>query len=474
MSKATAKKGGKDNKANPKEQEAKDAANKVTDIYPDDVKFQLRKEVKVLRQTIEDEERMLNFYQQEREKINYDWIIAKKELEDLKSEVINKDREIEDLRENQMMTINLYKQRVKHLLFENQDNQTALKKDVEVTLKQREDEHRYKERELKFDNRTAKVQVKEQEINHVEYTFALMSDFDRKQTELRQDFERRAKDVKDKYDLKMKKLRTEMEEARAHKIRQIEERKDLSIKELTTDHTTKYHNIKSYYADITATNLDLIKQLKAQITEDEKRDEHDKKVLAQIEGEQKKLQDALKAVNDEIKALAEEQKDYEKLQEEKERIKAEIENAEMRFRKLEFEYEVKLQQLKYLERERDALSEKFNEAIYDIQSKTGLKNLILEKQVAFIEENLEVKDLQLNQILQQAPNLDPNVQGQIMRAIEEVEASKNDMIGELQRELQQIRKAHTHMVKAYEAKLQEFVIPVEELGFDPLVPTSTE
>ena len=61
-----------------------------------------------------------------------------------------------------------------------------MKKDVEVTLKQREDDHRYKERELKFDNRTAKVQVKEQEINHVEYTFALMSDFDRKQTELRQ------------------------------------------------------------------------------------------------------------------------------------------------------------------------------------------------------------------------------------------------------------------------------------------------
>jgi growth arrest-specific protein 8 len=48
------------------------------------------------------------------------------------------------------------------------------------------------------------------------------------------------------------------------------------------------------------------------------------------------------------------------------------------------------------------------------------------------------------------------------------------LINELQRELQQIRKAHTHMVKAYEAKLAEFVIPVEELGFDPLVPTNTE
>ena len=155
----------------------------------------------MLRTSVEDEERMLNFYQQEREKINYDWIIAKKENEDLKSEIINKEREIEDLKENHMMTINIYKQkqiqfpwkiiskkffRVKHLLFENQDNQTNLKKDVEVTLKQREDEHRYKERELKFDNRTAKVQVKEQEMNHVEYTFALTSDFNRKQTELRQ------------------------------------------------------------------------------------------------------------------------------------------------------------------------------------------------------------------------------------------------------------------------------------------------
>jgi len=48
------------------------------------------------------------------------------------------------------------------------------------------------------------------------------------------------------------------------------------------------------------------------------------------------------------------------------------------------------------------------------------------------------------------------------------------MIVELQLQLQQIRKAHSHMVKAYEGKLSEFVIPVEELGFDPLVPTNTD
>jgi hypothetical protein len=40
-----------------------------------------------------------------------DWIVTKKELEDLKGEVINKEREVEDLKENHIMTINLYKQR---------------------------------------------------------------------------------------------------------------------------------------------------------------------------------------------------------------------------------------------------------------------------------------------------------------------------------------------------------------------------
>jgi hypothetical protein len=104
---------------------------------------------------------------------------------------------------------------------------------------------------------------------------------------------------------------------------------------------------------------------------------------------------------------------------------------------------------------------------------------LLEKQVSYIKDNIEIKELQIGQ-------LDPNlvgiffftvslmILGEINRTIDEAENAKNELINELQTELQQIRKAHTHMVKAYEAKLAEFVIPVEELGFDPLVPTNTD
>ena len=91
--------------------EAENKAKAVTDIDGEEFKFQLRKELRTLKKIIEEEDKLLAFYQQEREKINYNWIISKKELDDKKSELINKEREIQDLKENHFMTLNLYKQK---------------------------------------------------------------------------------------------------------------------------------------------------------------------------------------------------------------------------------------------------------------------------------------------------------------------------------------------------------------------------
>ena len=103
----------------------------------------------------------------------------------------------------------------------------------------------------------------------------------------------------------------------------------------------------------------------------------------------------------------------------------------------------------------------------------------MEKQIQAISENIEIKDLELNQVLKSL-NIDPEQLGTffnsvgITKTLEEVEELKNQQISELESKLLQIRKAHSHMVKAYEGKLSEYVIPVEELGFDPLVPNNVD
>jgi hypothetical protein len=57
----------------------------------------------------------------------------------------------------------------------------------------------------------------------------------------------------------MAKLRQEMETYRKKVIADLEARKDQKIKQLTKEHSQKYSDIKTYYTEITATNLDLIK-----------------------------------------------------------------------------------------------------------------------------------------------------------------------------------------------------------------------
>ena len=135
------------------------------------------------------------------------------------------------------------------------------------------------------------------------------------------------------------------------------------------------------------------------------------------------------------------------------------------------EYEVKLQQYQYLEAEKKQLFEEFHKIVYELHQKTGLRNLVLEKKLETIQESLETKDAQINQILATA-RIDPQAMGMIRSTLEEVEQLKNDAIREIQTELKKIREAHSNMVKTYEGKLSEFGIPVEELGFDPLVPAN--
>ncbi len=56
--------------------------------------------------------------------------------------------------------------------------------------------------------------------------------------------------------------------------------------------------------------------------------------------------------------------------------------------------------------------------------------------------------------------------------MEEVDLMKTETINQLEEELKRIKETHANMIKTYEAKLAEFGIPVEEIGFEPLLPVN--
>merc|ERR1712002_255700 len=119
--------------------------------------------VKRLREELEREREERNYFQLERDKVNTFWEITKRQLEEKRAELRNKDREMEDAEEKHQIEIKVYKQKVKHLLYEHQNNISELKAESTVALKLAQDEHRMAQSDLLKDKRSLKVNLKEQE-----------------------------------------------------------------------------------------------------------------------------------------------------------------------------------------------------------------------------------------------------------------------------------------------------------------------
>lgn len=153
------------------------------------------------------------------------------------------------------MEIKVYKSRVKHLLYEHQNESTAVKTDAKASLKISQDGHRAEESQLKKDKRSLKVELKETEICHDDYLKTLKQEQDHKITELRQVFERKAKELQLKYERQSRTLREQLEAQRKVETQRIEHRKDSHIDELMKNHERAFGEIKNYYNDITHNNL---------------------------------------------------------------------------------------------------------------------------------------------------------------------------------------------------------------------------
>ena len=90
---------------------------------------QLQEHVQRLREELDREREERNFFQLERDKVNAFWEISKKQLDEVKATIRVKERELEDAEERHQVEIKVYKQKVKHLLYEHQSNVTELKQE---------------------------------------------------------------------------------------------------------------------------------------------------------------------------------------------------------------------------------------------------------------------------------------------------------------------------------------------------------
>ncbi|KAF1784287.1 S-adenosyl-L-methionine-dependent methyltransferase [Phytophthora cactorum] len=436
-------------------------------------RLELVKQAKALLELTRKEEQAFNEFQQQREKINYFWIVEKKNFEDRKAELRNKERERQDLEEKHQVEIKVYKQRVKHLLYEHQNEITKLKKEMEQSLKLSQDDYRGNERELKTDKRRLKFDLKEIELSHQDYLKSLKQEQDRRITVLRQEFERHAKELQQKYERKRKAFRDDLEARRKQDTQKIEERKNLHIAQLMTAHEKAFGEIKNYYNDITHNNLDLIKSLKEEVSEMKKKEAQDEKLMFEISQENKRMSEPLKRALLDVEKLRKNICVYQEEKVELRTAKAQLLVLEQEYATLSWEFEVLQQRAAQVARELEELTTQFHSSIYDVQQKAGLKNLLLEKKMGALTLQLEQKDAELNEVLLHA-KLDPAIVDRVKGRLEDIMANKAEDLRELEAEMAQVRKLQQELVTAMQLKMSEYGLPLDELGFMPQTRSAVE
>lgn len=393
-------------------------------------------ELKKIRDELKLEKEERNFFQQERDRINTFWEITKQELDRQKAELLNKDREIEEIEEKHQVEIKVYKQKVKHLLYEYQNNVSHLQLDSEKALQLEREEYMHREQDLKKDKNSLKSELREFELAHEDLIKTLKQKHDDEITKMRLEFENKIKELHVKYEKKMKISREELEIKRKNEIHEIEERKNGQINTLMKNHDKAFTEIKNYYNDITLNNLALINSLKEQVEEMKKKEERNEKIMAEVMSENKRLSEPLHAALNECEVLKKQVQNYEKDKMALRNTKGRLKMVEEQFKDLEWEHEVLKQRFSQVEKERDEIKAKFVEKLVSIQQKTGLKSMILEKKVQTLKSDLEKKEALLK--------VDASVTSQedkmkARKDLEQLIDSKNSEIKKLQIQIAQIR-----------------------------------
>jgi hypothetical protein len=264
----------------------------------------------------------------------------------------------------------------------------------------------------------------------------------------------------------MRQVRSDAELKRKNEIHEIEERKNAHINDLIRKHDAAFQEMKAYYNDITANNLELIKSLKEQLEEMKKKESSDQKLMLEVTMENKRLTEPLQKAQKEVQQLRHELQNYAKDKESLQASKARIKNLEADLKSLRWEHEVLEQRFAKVQQERDELYDKFVASIFEVQQKSGLKNAVLEKKLETLNHELETRELQLSQLVATV-NLDPEDAATITKRAQELMEEKDAKLLDQTQELTRLRKANADLIRVYEAKLGEYGIPTEDLGFQP-------
>jgi len=427
----------------------------------------LKNMINTFRDRLTDLKSKRNYAQEERDLIEHLYLNTRKEIDEAGVKITNQESEAEQLEENHRVEVKVYLQKVKHLEYDQRITNKRINLEADKTLAAEDDYHEKRLRGMKDDKHKSKKEHHENEYEQ---------QTDVRQQQVQQDktlkkqagyYDAKIENQINNYEELLRKLKAELELKIKVEIHEIEERKNQHINDLMRNHDAAFAELKSYYNDITKENLTVIKGQKQDIENLQASLLTNSKQITEIKAKNKQAEGPLKQnrkLRDDMKyALRQHAKDQMSLA----NLKLKITSLRDRIRKLEREQEEIDARFANVLQEKKSLEHRFENITLEVKAHAELKNDLLAKRLSDLEDQLEYKETQLQQLIQRAA-IDPSVTNQLLMRIQQSIEAKNGLVKNLRYSIHHATKAYNDAIRVYEAKLTDFGVPAEELGFQPL------
>ncbi|XP_054710114.1 LOW QUALITY PROTEIN: dynein regulatory complex subunit 4-like [Uloborus diversus] len=226
---------------------------------------QLEEHINQLQQEIEREKEDRNYFQMERDRIQLFWEVTKQQLEEKDALLRLKDSEIDEAALTHLAEIKLYKQKMKHVMFECQQHIDEKMKEKMGEKIMAEEEHELKIHHLGNEINKLNDEIMKLKIDHSDETINQRLKHAEELCALHQKYHTEMDIAKSKGVQEIQSIRNDLELQKTKVIQEIEDGKDAHVQHLIQTHEELFKRMKNFYNDIINNDILLIKSLKDQI-----------------------------------------------------------------------------------------------------------------------------------------------------------------------------------------------------------------
>uniref|UniRef100_A0A665TFP9 Dynein regulatory complex subunit 4 n=2 Tax=Echeneis naucrates TaxID=173247 RepID=A0A665TFP9_ECHNA len=428
-------------------------------------KDQLEEHIVRLREELDREREERSYFQLERDKIQAFWEICKRNLEETRTELRDRQKDRQEAEERHRVEITVYKQKLKHFLSEQHNAVSELKVDSVASTSLVQNQNTRSELGLQRTVQGLEADLREKRLQNEACIKELKLKQQVELMELTNDYDSRLREIEVKYHQMMEaKVEAEGKRRRAEVI-ELEDVMKSRVAALMEDHDRALRGAEEYYSAVQTKLLTEQSALKEEVVRLQQQQAQTDRDLLAAEQENQRLRECLQEAEQKLPELQRRLDDHEQAKAQAATNRAQLKVTERELRDLSVEHELLLQAFQKVQRERDELLREQTAAILAVQQKSGMKELLLEKKLAALTETLERKEAQLCAALSASAVVHPTTSSSATNRLQEILDSKQATISTLQQDLVRECQEYDTLLHACTERLKELNVPQHNFPF---------